>query len=113
MKFRGHLPICSADSCRGLTTPSPRAQHGCASPAVPSSSLTWSPSTGEYDVEGKLKEYQQRGDAEIWRIHPYERTITAWRRQADGRYTEALYRGGTVPVLSLPGVVIDLATLFE
>ncbi|MHB8576224.1 MAG: Uma2 family endonuclease, partial [Dehalococcoidia bacterium] len=44
----------------------------------------WSPSTGGYDVDVKLKEYQLRGDAEIWRIHPYERTLIAWRRQPDG-----------------------------
>ena len=36
----------------------------------------WSRSTGDYDVESKLLEYQRRGDLEIWRIHPYERTLT-------------------------------------
>src|SRR5207302_10497967 len=38
----------------------------------------WSPSTGDYDVESKLVEYQRRGDLEIWRIHPYDRTLTTW-----------------------------------
>ena len=33
----------------------------------------WSASTGNYDVESKLLEYQRRGDLEIWRLHPYER----------------------------------------
>jgi len=28
----------------------------------------WSPSTGLYDVDTKLPEYQRRGDAEIWRL---------------------------------------------
>src|SRR5262249_41239936 len=28
----------------------------------------WSPSTGGYDVDTKLPEYQARGDVEIWRI---------------------------------------------
>ena len=46
----------------------------------------WSLSTGEYDVDAKLPVYRQRGDLEIWRIHPYERTLTAWRRQPDGSY---------------------------
>ncbi|MHB8574932.1 MAG: Uma2 family endonuclease [Dehalococcoidia bacterium] len=73
----------------------------------------WSPSTGSYDVAEKLQHYQQRGDAEIWRIHPYERTLTAWRRQPDGSYIETLYRDGAVPAGSLPGVVIELAELFE
>ncbi len=72
----------------------------------------WSPSTGDYDVTEKLKEYQRRGDAEIWLIHPYERTLTAWRRQPDGSYTETVYRGGPVQPATLPGVTIDLDTLF-
>src|SRR5205085_277274 len=33
----------------------------------------WSPSTRGYDVMTKLPDYQRRGDAEIWLIHPYER----------------------------------------
>src|SRR5688572_30827589 len=47
----------------------------------------WSVTTGDYDVDDKLPEYQARGDHEIWRLHPFERTLTAWRRQADGSYT--------------------------
>lgn len=73
----------------------------------------WSPSTGDYDVEEKLVEYQRRGDREIWRIHPIDRTLTAWRRQPDGRYTETIYREGTVEPAFLPGVAIDLTALFE
>jgi Uma2 family endonuclease len=72
----------------------------------------WSPSTGEYDVDNKLREYQQRGDLEIWRIHPYERTLTSWVRQADGTYTSVIYTEGSVSPAALPGVVIDLARLF-
>ncbi|MGI8643551.1 MAG: Uma2 family endonuclease [Thermomicrobiales bacterium] len=73
----------------------------------------WSPSTGSYDIQEKLAGYQERGDLEIWRVHPYERTLTAWRRQPDGSYDETLYPRGTVESVSLPGVVIDLATLFS
>ncbi|MGI8551563.1 MAG: Uma2 family endonuclease [Dehalococcoidia bacterium] len=73
----------------------------------------WSPSTGEYDVNDKLREYQWRGDLEIWRIHPYERTLIAWRHQPDGSYSETLYRGGTVQPVALPGVTIELERLFE
>ena len=51
----------------------------------------------------KLQGYRERGDAEIWVIHPYERTLTIWRRQPDGRYAEEIYRGGVGPVASLPG----------
>ncbi len=73
----------------------------------------WSPSTGSYDVDTKFPEYKQRGDLEIWRIHPYERTATAWRRRADGGYSEATYTGGDVPLESLPGVTVRLESLFQ
>jgi Uma2 family endonuclease len=72
----------------------------------------WSPSTGEYDVETKLHQDQQRGDLEIWRIHPYEHTLTTWRRQPDGSYAESVISGGTVQPIALPGVTIDLDQLF-
>ena len=71
------------------------------------------PSTGDYDVDTKLGEYQRRGDLEIWRIHPFDRTLTAWRRQPDGSYTESQYAGGTVQPVALPNVTIDLDTLFD
>jgi Uma2 family endonuclease len=73
----------------------------------------WSPSTGGYDLRTKLREYQLRGDLEIWLIHPYERTLTAWRRQPDGGYTEASQDHGTVEPISLPGVSIDFDALFR
>ena len=73
----------------------------------------WSPSTGQSDIEEKLREYQQRGDLEIWRIHPYERTLTAWRRQPDGSYTETLYRGGIIEPAAIPNVRIDIDRLFD
>jgi Uma2 family endonuclease len=73
----------------------------------------WSPSTGRYDVNTKLPEYQRRGDAEIWRIHPYERTLITWRRQADGTYTETVLTEGAIEPIALPNVRIDLASLFD
>ena len=72
----------------------------------------WSSSTGEYDVDAKFPVYQQRGDLEIWLIHSYERTLTAWRRQPDGSYQETIHRDGVVKPASLPGVAIDLSALF-
>ena len=72
----------------------------------------WSPSTGAYDIDAKVPQYQQRGDEEIWRLHPYERTLRSWRRQPDGSYLESLHRGGVVRVEALPGVTIDLDALF-
>lgn len=73
----------------------------------------WSTSTGDYDIDAKLPIYQERGDLEIWRIHPYERTLTSWRRQPDGSYRETIHRGGSVTPLALPGVTIDRETLFD
>ena len=72
----------------------------------------WSPSTGDYDIDEKLAEYQGRGDLEIWRLHPYQRTLNIWRRQADGSYDETLYQGGIVRPIALPDVAIDLDALF-
>jgi Uma2 family endonuclease len=73
----------------------------------------WSPTTGDYDVDAKVPVYQQRGDLEIWRIHPYERTLTSWQRQPDGSYQETIHRGGIVTPVALSGVAIDLETLFQ
>lgn len=73
----------------------------------------WSPSTGDYDVGEKLSEYQRGGDLEIWRIHPYEQTLTAWRQQPDGTYSQTVYRGGTVQPAALPNVTINLDALFD
>lgn len=73
----------------------------------------WSASTGGYDIAAKLPIYQQRGDLEIWIIHPYERTLTTWRRQPDGTYEESIHHEGAVEPLTLPGVSIQLAELFD
>jgi Uma2 family endonuclease len=80
--------------------------------ALPFVAEVWSPSTGSYDVDTKFPEYKRRGDLEIWRLHPYEKTLIAWRRQLDGSYREKQYSSGDVPVESLPGVVIRLESLF-
>jgi Uma2 family endonuclease len=73
----------------------------------------WSPSTGDYDLKTKLEGYRQRGDGEIWFIHPHERTLTAWRRQPDGSYRESTMRGGIVQVEALPGVTVDFDVLLD
>jgi Uma2 family endonuclease len=73
----------------------------------------WSESTGGYDVTTKLRQYQRRGDLEIWRLHPYERTLTSWVRQADGSYSRTVHRGGVVHPAALPDVAIDLDELFS
>jgi Uma2 family endonuclease len=88
----------------------PRALNAFADP-LPLVVEVWSRSTATYDLATKLQAYRDRGDAEIWFSHPYERTLTTWRRQADGRYVEETYRGGVVAIASLPGLSIDLNAL--
>ena len=85
----------------------PRGFNGFAEP-MPFVAEVWSRTTGGYDIAAKLPRYRERGDLEIWYVHPYERTLTVWRRQPDGSYTEETYRGGMVAVASLPSVSIDL-----
>jgi Uma2 family endonuclease len=74
----------------------------------------WSPSTGGYDIRTKLPRYQERGDLEIWFLHPEAWTLTAWRREPDGCYSEQAYdRDATVECRSLPGVRVRLDELFR
>ena len=68
----------------------------------------WSQSTGDYDLAAKVPVYQQRGDADIWFIHPFERTMKRSVRRPDGSYHETIHRGGIVPLAALPHVAIDL-----
>ncbi len=72
----------------------------------------WSPSTDGYDLDVKVAAHKARGDEEIWRIHPYDRTLTRWLRQDGDAYAEMTHRGGAVELHALPGVTIDLDALF-
>jgi Uma2 family endonuclease len=73
----------------------------------------WSPSTGRRDLELKLQRYREQGHAEIWFIHPFDRTLTAWRLQSDGTYSEKVFTNGIIQLDALPGVTIDLDLLFD
>ena len=73
----------------------------------------WSRSTGTYDARDKLPEYQRRGDREVWFTHPYDRTVTVWRQQPDGGYSEMVLRGGMIELVALPGVTVDLDELLN
>jgi Uma2 family endonuclease len=80
---------------------------------VPLVAETWSQLYGDAYVAAKRAVYKQRGDAEIWLIHPYDRTLTAWRRRPDGGYEETVFTQGIVHPIALPSVAIDLALLFD
>lgn len=73
----------------------------------------WSPSTGRYDVDTKFPEYKRRGDLELWRVHPIERTVMVWVRQPDGSYIETFHTSGIIHLNALPGVSIRLTDLFR
>lgn len=96
------------------------AHHFSASPrqfevyeaALPFVAEVWSPSTGTYDVDTKIPVYRQRGDLEIWRLHPFEPSLRRWLRQADGDYVDERRVDGVVSLHALPGIVIDLDRLF-
>ena len=72
----------------------------------------WSPSTGDYDVDTKIPVYMERGDRDILRFHPFERTVKRWVHQPDGTYVESVHFDGTFELAALPGVTIDLDALF-
>jgi Uma2 family endonuclease len=79
---------------------------------IPFLTEAWSPKTGTYDIDTKIPAYQLRGDAEIWRLHPFQRSLRIWRRQPDGHYEESTCAGGTVHLHALPDVGIDVDALF-
>jgi Uma2 family endonuclease len=109
--FIPDLYVIPVDLVQQMRREQPRALEAYEIP-LPLVVEIWSPSTGDYDVETKLVEYQRRGDHEIWLIHPYERTLTAWTRQPDGTYAKAQHGAGVVRPAALPGVEIELEALF-
>lgn len=104
-----------ADILRRAGNPRAFEVHDAAVPFVVE---VWSPSTGSYDRDTKLSEYRLRGDAEIWLLNPYRRSIAAWRRvrpdapDPEAQYDEQVLIGGRIDLFALPGVVIDIDRLF-
>jgi Uma2 family endonuclease len=118
----GHLPTAETYYIPDLfvvpvnrTIPSDQSDDALEAYAGPALLVVevWSPSTGGYDVDTKFPAYRARGDLEIWRIHPYQRTLIAWRRQPGGSYDETILTGGTIEPVAIPGVSVDLNSLFR
>jgi len=105
------IVVVPADLARALVRRDPHRPAVYDEP-VPLVVEVWSPSTGSYNLDAKIPTYRTRGDREIWRPHPYERTLTAWVRRDDGSYAETVVVGGVVESVALPGVRVDLGTLF-
>ncbi|HZQ38293.1 MAG TPA: Uma2 family endonuclease [Dehalococcoidia bacterium] len=111
--FVPDLLVALRDLARRVRSEHPGQLEVYAAP-LPLVVEVWSRSTADYDVNTKLPEYMRRQDREIWFIHPYERWLRAWRRQADGTYTQTLLTGeAVIAPVALPGVRIALAALFE
>jgi hypothetical protein len=106
------VSVVSSELIRSLRRAQPRGL-GVFDEPLPFVAEAWSPGTGHYDVNVKIPIYKQRGDVEIWHIHPYERTVTIWRRQDDGSYDEQTVTSGTIRLHALPDVVIDVEALFD
>ena len=74
-----------------------------------------SPSTAAKDQIQKVALYEKHGVKEYWLVHPTDRLVTIRRLGADGRYgPPQIYEGkGTLPVVTLPGLEIDLDAVFR
>jgi len=67
-----------------------------------------SPSTARYDQVLKLRAYERAGVAEVWLIHPTDRTLAIYHFEA-GRYArpDILALQGKTTLSSVPAVTID------
>jgi Uma2 family endonuclease len=67
-----------------------------------------SPSTAGYDQIVKLPAYERAGVAEVWLIHPIDRTVAIYRLE-EGRYGRAtiLELKGHTQISAVPAVTID------
>jgi Uma2 family endonuclease len=73
----------------------------------------WTPRTDGYDVDAKIPIYRARGDLEIWRFHPAQRTLTTWVRQADGTYAETIYQPGSALPTALRGATMNRSRQYD
>lgn len=73
-----------------------------------------SPSTARYDQVLKLRAYERAGVAEVWLIHPYDRTLTRYRLEA-GRYAlpDILALRGKAALTAVPAVTIDWERILD
>lgn len=86
---------------------------------VPLALEVWPRYTREYGFEHRgepmrrIRDYQRRGDAEIWLAHSYRPRLTIWRRSDAGSYTRTIVRGGTVHPVFMPSATVDLDELYR
>ena len=88
-------------------------ERGClGSPTLVVEAL--SPGTAKKDLREKLHTYERSGVPEYWIITPSDKTLMVFTLDEQGRYsTHAVYGDiEQAPVKVLPGLVIDLASVF-
>ena len=73
-----------------------------------------SPSTAKKDLRAKFRAYERAGVQEYWIIYPSEKMLEVFTLDEHGKYGDpAVYiNGEQAPVGVLPGLAIDLASIF-
>ncbi len=73
-----------------------------------------SPSTASKDQIRKLALYELHGVAECWLVHPIDRIVTVYRRDAGDAFGAARFfeAAGSLPVGILDGLAIDWSLVF-
>lgn len=67
-----------------------------------------SPASAGHDHVAKRQVYERAGVREYWLVHPVDRIVTIYRREATGYASPIVQElSGTTTVEALPGVVID------
>lgn len=74
-----------------------------------------SPATAAKDQIQKVALYEKHGVPEYWTVHPTDRLITVRRLGSEGRYGTPFFHEakGMLPVITLPGLEIDLDGVFR
>ena len=73
-----------------------------------------SPSTSRKDQNEKYRLYERSGVREYWVVDPMGKWLQQYRLGADGRFeVERTYESGSLESPALPGLVIDVAVLWE
>lgn len=73
----------------------------------------WAPPSETYNDDLKLTIYEERRDREIWLVNPANRSVAVRTLRADGEYHLSRVTDRDLRPRALPGVSIDVATLFS
>ncbi len=72
-----------------------------------------SPSTASKDYITKRQLYEKNGVKEYWIVHPIDKVVQRYLLE-NGKYNISIHEGkGSLEVVTLPGLVIDLDLVFK